>query len=74
MSKGWKYGLGMGVLIVLLFIVNLLVGSVFLPAKYSVSFREARPGKQAGASSCGNRVYLRHLQPCCAEERWRYAD
>lgn len=32
MSKGWKYGLGMGVLIVLLFIVNLLVGSVSIPA------------------------------------------
>ena len=31
MSKGWKYGLGMGVLIVLLFIVNLLVGSVSIP-------------------------------------------
>ena len=32
MSKGWKYGSGMGVLIVLLFIVNLLVGSVSIPA------------------------------------------
>lgn len=32
MSKGWKYGLGMGALIVLLFIVNLLVGSVSIPA------------------------------------------
>ena len=32
MLKGWKYGLGMGVLIVLLFIVNLLVGSVSIPA------------------------------------------
>ena len=32
MSKSWKYGSGMGVLIVLLFIVNLLVGSVSIPA------------------------------------------
>ncbi len=31
MGKGWKYGIGLGVVIVLLFVANLLVGSVRIP-------------------------------------------
>ena len=31
MSKGWKYGIGLGVVILLLFAGNLLVGSVSIP-------------------------------------------
>ena len=31
MSKGWKYGIGLGVVILLLFMANLLVGSVSIP-------------------------------------------
>ena len=31
MSKGWKYGAGLGVVILLLFVGNLLVGSVSIP-------------------------------------------
>ncbi|MCD8292819.1 MAG: iron ABC transporter permease [Prevotellaceae bacterium] len=31
MSKGWKYGIGLGVVIVLLFAANLLVGTVRIP-------------------------------------------
>ncbi|MCD8310612.1 MAG: iron ABC transporter permease [Prevotellaceae bacterium] len=31
MAKGWKYGIGLGVVIVLLFVANLLVGSVRIP-------------------------------------------
>ena len=31
MSKGWKYGIGLGILIILLFTANLLIGSVSIP-------------------------------------------
>ena len=31
MSKGWKYGVGLGIVIVLLFVANLLIGSVTIP-------------------------------------------
>ena len=31
MSKGWKYGVGLGIVIALLFMANLLVGSVAIP-------------------------------------------
>lgn len=32
MSKGWRYGIGLGAIILLLFMANLLVGSVAIPA------------------------------------------
>ena len=53
MSKGWKYGIGLGVVILLLFAGNLLVGSVSM---FSVSCSVERGRRQAGASSFGNPV------------------
>lgn len=57
MSKGWKYGIGLGVVILLLFAGNLLVGSVSIPpADVSVSCSVERGRRQAGASFFGNPV------------------
>ena len=36
MSKGWKYGIGLGVVILLLFAGNLLVGSVSIPPVFRI--------------------------------------
>ena len=49
MNKGWKYGIGLGMVIVLLFMANLLIGSVPIPVSDVFSIlmgHEAR--RQAG--------------------------
>lgn len=57
MSKGWKYGIGLGVVILLLFAGNLLVGSVSIPPADVFRILLGGEGRrQAGASSFGNPV------------------
>lgn len=50
MSKGWKYGIGLGVVILLLFAGNLLVGSVSIPPADVFRILLGGEGEKAGWS------------------------
>ena len=51
MSKGWKYGIGLGVVILLLFAGNLLVGSVSIPTAAVFRIKRGGEGEKASGSS-----------------------
>ena len=50
MNKGWKYGIGLGMVIVLLFMANLLIGSVPIPASDVFSILMGHEGEKASWS------------------------
>ena len=50
MNKGWKYGIGLGMVIVLLFMANLLIGSVSIPASDVFSILMGHEGEKASWS------------------------
>ena len=50
MNKGWKYGIGLGMVIVLLFMANLLIGSVPIPVSDVFSILMGHEGEKASWS------------------------
>ena len=50
MNKGWKYGIGLGMVIVLLFMANLLIGSVSIPVSDVFSILIGHEGEKASWS------------------------
>ena len=50
MSKGWKYGVGLGIVIVLLFVANLLIGSVTIPVSDVFRILMGNEGEKASWS------------------------
>ncbi len=50
MSRGWKYSIGLGTIILLLFIANLLMGSVSIPAVEVFRILQGGEGTKAGWS------------------------
>ena len=50
MNKGWKYGIGLGMVIVLLFMANLLIGSVPIPISDVFSILMGHEGEKASWS------------------------
>ena len=50
MNKGWKYGIGLGMVIVLLFMANLLIGSVPIPVSEVFSILMGHEGEKASWS------------------------
>ena len=50
MSKGWKYGVGLGIVIALLFVANLLIGSVTIPVSDVFRILMGNEGEKASWS------------------------
>lgn len=58
MSKGWKYGVGLGIVIALLFVANLLIGSVTIPVSDVFRILMGNEGEKASWSlSYGSPAY-----------------
>ena len=69
MSKGWKYGVGLGIVIVLLFVANLLIGSVTIPVSDVFRILMGNEGEKASWSFI---VWARLFWALIPERVWEW--